>query len=283
MGRRRKTIKDMLVTLEEEIERREEALDATKGGKMKASSLVQKAWMSLTIAFVLLGYILQDELKRSHKIKAILLFAGYNLFMLAAYRSAGALYARSISGKEAHLRKLRLKQKENIEALRKETHYYETREIIAKYDEGARGRRERASPAEGGESARIMDKLAGLILGDSPKTMYSLVCEKCYTHNGLLHPDNRAEKFRCHSCHHLNCIATPTYSLARPSRGLPALAPASGAQREAECSEEEGLPKLQEILRKGGGKESPGAAPEKADRKKERAVREASIKSKLNK
>ncbi|KND02579.1 uncharacterized protein SPPG_03037 [Spizellomyces punctatus DAOM BR117] len=51
------------------------------------------------------------------------------------------------------------------------------------------------------------DKVIDIMIGESegPASKYALICEECFTHNGLVPPDAYATaRFRCMKCDHLN-------------------------------------------------------------------------------
>ncbi|KAJ3189397.1 hypothetical protein HDU85_003026 [Gaertneriomyces sp. JEL0708] len=59
-----------------------------------------------------------------------------------------------------------------------------------------------APPAKG-----WLDKLVDVVIGDSenPANKYALICEECFTHNGLVPPEAyTTARFRCLKCDHMN-------------------------------------------------------------------------------
>ncbi|KAJ3044281.1 hypothetical protein HDV00_002601 [Rhizophlyctis rosea] len=56
-----------------------------------------------------------------------------------------------------------------------------------------------------------LDKVVDVMIGDSdgPQSKYALICEECFTHNGLVPPEAYSSaRFRCMKCNHLNVPKT---------------------------------------------------------------------------
>lgn len=102
-----------------------------------------------------------------------------------------------INKKKSKLKAFKEVQKKRIEELKREISYVETKQLIEKY--------EKDSPRKK-ENKGLVDTLAGVILGkDEPARMYALICEKCFSHNGLVHPNEYSfTKYKCYKCGTLN-------------------------------------------------------------------------------
>jgi hypothetical protein len=54
----------------------------------------------------------------------------------------------------------------------------------------------------------VLDRVMDGVLGDGPSSRFALVCSRCFTHNGLLRPEDAAApagfRFRCSCCNFIN-------------------------------------------------------------------------------
>lgn len=125
------------------------------------------------------------------------------------------------------LKELKLLQKEKvvcfliqIEELKRNSLYYQTKSIIEKYEientqekikipnfETRNNRRqEEKDDAEKYSSQSWIDKITDVIVGNqSTNSLYALVCKNCYSHNGLVLPEEvNLKKYICPKCGFLN-------------------------------------------------------------------------------
>nr|KAJ3422969.1 hypothetical protein HK105_005318 [Polyrhizophydium stewartii] len=116
-------------------------------------------------------------------------------------------YTRCRTFEEEHLETLRKKQSEKIEELKKRTAFYKTKGLIERYDPAAKVRMGRTASMLRTNTRGWFDKLLDVMVGESdgPQHKYALICETCFTHNGLVLPEEYlTAKFKCMQCGHLN-------------------------------------------------------------------------------
>ncbi|KAM0687379.1 hypothetical protein COBT_001383 [Conglomerata obtusa] len=105
-----------------------------------------------------------------------------------------------INRKEKLLSELKEKQKINIDELKKQRLYVETKELVDKFE-----KKNNVDLCKNEGNTKMLDKIASIVLGDDPAKMYALICENCHYHNGLRHPDDyEIAKFYCFNCNYLN-------------------------------------------------------------------------------
>ncbi|RVD92368.1 integral membrane metal-binding protein [Tubulinosema ratisbonensis] len=186
---RQLSLRDLLLSLDEKITALEESIESLENNKY---SLTQY----LYIFFILIIPVLIIIIPSFGKITVI-----YAFFICLVVYFVKKVYEfildKMIQNRKIKLRGLKEIQKKRIEELKKEISYVETKQLIEKY--------EKESPKKKSEKG-IVDTLAGAILGkDEPSRMYALVCEKCYSHNGLVHPNEyKFTKYKCYKCNALN-------------------------------------------------------------------------------
>jgi len=67
-----------------------------------------------------------------------------------------------------------------------------------------------------------LDKFVDYILGDGPNNRYALICRNCFTHNGLVTPQDLGIRFRCVQCGYVNLQQQPDSAAApEPIAGSP--------------------------------------------------------------
>lgn len=113
------------------------------------------------------------------------------------------LYTYRIQNGIKSLGKLRTKQREQIEALKKEESFLMTKKVIEKYEldnqKKAFFSKIRQKPKG------VVDKVTDLVLGEDPNRMYALICTSCHYHNGMVHPtEYEMTKFYCYNCNTMN-------------------------------------------------------------------------------
>jgi hypothetical protein len=75
------------------------------------------------------------------------------------------------------------------------------------------------------------DRLLDTIIGDDRSSKYALICQQCYTHNGLVLPEEfESTQYVCPNCHFLNPARRPKTPRS-PSPQLP-----QSSSRDSGCS-----------------------------------------------
>lgn len=192
---RRPSLREELLSLEEKIRKVEmylEVAHARKSGICFWINVVLLLTPPAAAALVSLAG------KKPIVYGAVLCGAAFLLKKLA-----NVFYSSRIRNSEKQLAAYRETQKLRVEELKREVMYTETKKIIEKYETAGD---KTASRTKGGRQKRgIVDKIADVVLGSDPSTMYALICARCFSHNGLVSPAEYKEvKFRCYSCDHFN-------------------------------------------------------------------------------
>ncbi|KAI8138757.1 hypothetical protein BJV82DRAFT_629600 [Fennellomyces sp. T-0311] len=141
-------------------------------------------------------------------------------------------FAWSQNRAESQLQTLRAEQKLKLDELKKNTAYYSTQSLIDRYDETQRKTQKRPppqpkksqpqppAPAPQANMQQLKsppiiapprqpqwyDRVVDAIVGDAgPDTKFALICNFCFTHNGLVMPEEvDTIQYRCRSCQKLN-------------------------------------------------------------------------------
>jgi hypothetical protein len=202
------SLREILSTLDEKITETEVYLETLK--RRQSAILTNVYVCSLPIASSIFAYAYLLD-------KGCILYLVMSVIPVLMIRFVIKLFfQRRINYNVRLLKTLKETQKKSIEELKKEPIYVETKKLVEKYEGRASGQREKG---QGGTLAKdistktrgLVDKMADLILGDDPSTMYALICEKCFSHNGLSHPlEYNLTKFCCFNCKHLNDKTRPT-------------------------------------------------------------------------
>ncbi|KAG0441033.1 hypothetical protein DMUE_1347 [Dictyocoela muelleri] len=185
------TLKDTLLSLEKKIKKTETSLSSLKQYQL---------YLNKNFYFILSIYILLITI---YNIVIELRFIKLSLIMTAIAlilrKIILKIVNRRVSTNEKFLESLKDLQKSKIEEFKKDTQYIETRKIVEKYEKESR------KPKITENKKSLVDSLTDAIIGEDPSTMYALICEKCYYHNGLVHPKNyNQSKFKCYHCQHFN-------------------------------------------------------------------------------
>lgn len=186
---RQLSLRDLLLSLDEKITSIEESIESLESNK---SSLNQY----MHIFFILLIPVLIIVIPNFGKIS--IFYASILCLLVFLIKKIYEFFLnRLIESRKYKLRGLKEVQKKRIEELKKEISYVETKQLIEKY--------EKESPRKKNDKG-IVDTLAGVILGkDEPARMYALICEKCFSHNGLVHPNEyNFTKYKCYKCNTIN-------------------------------------------------------------------------------
>lgn len=86
------------------------------------------------------------------------------------------------------------------------------------------------------------DRLLDTIIGDDRFSKYALICQQCYTHNGLVLPEDfESTQYVCPNCHFLNPARRPKTPRS-PSRLLPQSSGESGFSTPPTAQQEEEKP-----------------------------------------
>ncbi|KAF7682558.1 Endoplasmic reticulum junction formation protein lunapark-1 [Astathelohania contejeani] len=213
LSKKKHTLREILFTLEEKISKTEKYLVKYKKQKASISYYYNLYSFAIVLSMILYCYFIDFE----YWINVIIIF----LLMIFGRLLIITFYNRKIRYNEELLEKLKETQLKRIEELKKETLYIETKEIIEKYEsscselDSKRDDRRKNNKKEKidvtpikditMQKRGVFDKVADLILGDDPSTMYALICEDCGSHNGLSHPmEYNLTRFYCFNCNHLN-------------------------------------------------------------------------------
>ncbi|TBT97382.1 putative zinc-ribbon metal-binding protein [Hamiltosporidium tvaerminnensis] len=203
---RKTSIRKILFTMEEKIKNTETYLKGLK--QKKETSRKNFYYLTIYIGIPFIAYIYISNKN---------LFLNLFIFLLSFFVLRFILFQffdRKINYNQKLLGTLKETQKKRIEELKKESLYLETKELVEKYDVKEIEKRnisqqnlQNITPVKNICKTKrgIVDKFADFIIGEDPSSMYALICEKCFSHNGLSHPlEYNLMKFRCFNCEHLN-------------------------------------------------------------------------------
>jgi hypothetical protein len=107
-------------------------------------------------------------------------------------------------------------QKKNIQELKNDKMFLDTKDIFDKYEKNVKNNRKnnvkglevvKIKNEEGCEEKEkgFFDVVTDVVLGKDVNVMYALICSHCHSHNGLKHPDDSEDlKFYCYNCKTLN-------------------------------------------------------------------------------
>ncbi|KAF8518271.1 hypothetical protein BU17DRAFT_76178 [Hysterangium stoloniferum] len=172
-------------------------------------------------------------------------------------------YTQKGNAEEKTLKELLVQQRTKIEEIKKKTNYYSTKSLLDRYDEGPASKPppKPAKPVQGvarrkpsthkallpplpplctlpplpPPQKQWYDKLADALLGDdtastgaSPSSRYALICERCFSHNGLVKEEQWEDaQYLCPKCGHFNQSARARKALASPTTPQSAVSAAS--------------------------------------------------------
>ncbi|KAM0673531.1 hypothetical protein GVAV_002906 [Gurleya vavrai] len=188
---KKSSLTDILFTLEEKIEKTKVSLVKLKSSH--SSTLFTFYLYSSLILPVLFTY----SYYREKHVSLVLIIYFIVLFLLKILISF--FFNIQIRRKEKLLEILKKTQRKNIDELKKQRLYIETKEIVDKYEN------KKIEVIEVENKKKLFDKVADLVLGEDPTKMYALICENCHAHNGLRHPsDYDLIKYECYSCKFIN-------------------------------------------------------------------------------
>ncbi|CAK5276942.1 unnamed protein product [Mycena citricolor] len=249
----------ILASLSSRIQTRRTQLTAIRARERNASALVTLYTLAAWSAYVAVWYYgLVDGRRNSHGVERAVRAAPVvvgPIFILFVRRIVQVWYASKGNAEENTLQDLLKEQRTTVEALKKKTQFYETRELLAKYDSSSpsspspsaaqapktparsappqtpanpRMQQSQSAPLpapspsqQQQEPRRWFDSVADVLLGpeterDDAKQKYALICEKCFTHNGLvpeaMWPD---AQYKCPQCGHFNPSARSRRVLER--------------------------------------------------------------------
>lgn len=185
------TLKDTLLSLEKKIERTESCIASLK----HCETYLNRHFYIITSIYILLIAIYNTLVEvRFVKVSTLLLanaFVFRKIFLI--------ILSNRLARNSKFLMSMRELQKAKIEEFKKDTQYIETRKIVEKYE------RNKNKPKITENKKNLVDVLTDVIIGEDPSTMYALICENCFYHNGLVHPKNyNHSKFKCYHCQHFN-------------------------------------------------------------------------------
>ncbi|KAJ6513452.1 hypothetical protein C8R45DRAFT_963712 [Mycena sanguinolenta] len=268
----------VLAALAGDIQRRQTLLSEIRARERTASTLVTLYTLAAWLAYVgvwYFGFVSGGRGGRTGGVeraaRALPVFVG-PILILFIRRIVQIWYARKGNAEEKTLQTLLKAQRAKVEEIKKKTNFYETRELLSRYDRDGGGsappggggggpgsvsspntpQRGSVGPARGisgqpngkraplpsatsaGTGARQaspppqqprgrswFDALADVLVGpddtlqiEKEKQKFALICEKCFTHNGLVPEGVWGDaQYTCPKCGHFNPSAR--------SRGLP--------------------------------------------------------------
>ncbi|KAJ7283141.1 hypothetical protein C8J57DRAFT_1291352 [Mycena rebaudengoi] len=174
-------------------------------------------------------------------LRALPVFIG-PILILFIRRIVQIWYNRKGNAEEKTLQTLLKEQRSKVEEIKKKTNFYSTRDLLSRYDGSAPSSPQPQTPQKGRQSMggaqalqkpnapsplaapapppqpqvpaqrKWYDALADVLVGaedSGPASQkYALICEKCFTHNGLVpeiaYPD---AQYKCPKCGHFNASA----------------------------------------------------------------------------
>lgn len=168
----------------------------------------------------------------------VAVFALFPVIVYSAKRSIEWFFLRRIAHLEERLQELKAVQDDKIAEFKKFTNFSKLRELVSKYDDadqinlsaetepeppqnvispgnlsvggtdlsGARSGYE--DVAKFRRQRTLVDRVCDYLLADGPSNRYALICQFCYTHNGLVvREDFDLIRYVCCCCGQLNCRA----------------------------------------------------------------------------
>ncbi|KAF5358639.1 hypothetical protein D9758_007708 [Tetrapyrgos nigripes] len=285
----------ILSELAQDIQKRQVKLSGIRLRERRATLAVTLYTLVAWVGYVILWYmnILPESgrgnMQMAKAIKGFPVIIG-PIIILFIRRIVQIWYTRKGDAEERTLQNLLKQQRAKIEEVKKKTNYYSTRELLQRYDEPSPSNsplRQRSVPPQPQPSTpqqlnylatsspapqltpprkQWFDKLADVVLGDDDQSArYALICEKCFSHNGLVKESVWEDtQYVCPKCQHFNPTqrakkqrASGLISSAAP--GTPASATSSGIKKRSPASAIPGS-RLASIV-----PTSPDSSPEKSE------------------
>ncbi|KAI0278391.1 hypothetical protein BGY98DRAFT_1089567 [Russula aff. rugulosa BPL654] len=169
------------------------------------------------------------------------------IIILFTRRIVQLWYNRKGNAEEKSLAALKQARRNKVEDFKKRTNYYETRELLERYEDSPSTGRQLARTYHRSRSLTYIytessfaetpqqplppprklwyDKLADALLGDDESSVnpaaarYALICQKCFAHNGLVKEEMWADaQYVCPKCGYFNPSARSQPSQRPESR-----------------------------------------------------------------
>lgn len=156
----KQTARETIIELEQQIEEKEKEIKRIKKNKETAGDRLIKGIAGLSIAAMGFLWVCKESFSFSFLLKVLLVFLGIGAGGSAIYFGKMRMDDFWMRRKVRVLSRLKERQRQSIESLKKETKYEETHEIIRRYNRSkeAEGEREKATRDE-----NIVDKIVRLL------------------------------------------------------------------------------------------------------------------------
>lgn len=188
---KRHSLPEIIFTLEERINKLNVYLEKTTNTR---SYIVNRLYL---FSMILVPFIYSYTYFEEKDLLTYFIFYLSIIFIIRFFILQ--FFKLKINRTQKTLKLLKETQNKNIEELKKERLFVETQEIIHKYESKP------IDVIKVKKENKLIDNLANIILGDDVENMYALICEKCHSHNGLKHPNEKElMKFYCYNCKHFN-------------------------------------------------------------------------------
>ncbi|KAF5383871.1 hypothetical protein D9757_007431 [Collybiopsis confluens] len=267
LKRKEEDYETALSALVADIKKRQLHLSEIRLRERRATLLVTLYTLAAWVAYVSLWYIdLLPYFGGRHARRGGQRFLGALPVLLGPIiRIVQIWYTRKGDAEERTLQRLVKQQREKVEEIKKKTNYYSTRELLQRYDETSPAgspMQQRSGPSQpptqpstpkrpppeqnNGSVLRTptqgagatpsppqpprkqwLDKIVDVVLGDDDAARFALICEKCFSHNGLVKESVWEDtQYVCPKCKHFNPskrskrLGTAPSSPVSPSGGV---------------------------------------------------------------
>ncbi|EJW01768.1 hypothetical protein EDEG_00359 [Edhazardia aedis USNM 41457] len=191
-----RSLRDILYTLEEKIKKQEGRVKCSHKRNEYIRGTFWKISFSI-MSFVCLFAYLDATYKYLIPLTAI--------FLIFIYITLKFILEKHHFLKEKELFRLQELQKKNIETLKMDKVFLETKSIYDKYEKDQK----KESNSDENEKIKVskrglIEKVADVVLGEDQENKHALICSHCYMHNGLRYPHEDISKFICFNCKMIN-------------------------------------------------------------------------------
>ncbi|KIY64447.1 hypothetical protein CYLTODRAFT_401875 [Cylindrobasidium torrendii FP15055 ss-10] len=256
----------ILSNLARDVDKRKSKLADIRSREQRTQFAITLYTVSAYVLYVVLWYMrslppligmgIRVTRDAEKALKGVFVLVG-PVLIFALRRVVQIWYSRKGNAEERQLQSALKLQRTKVEEIKKKTNYYETRELLQRYDESPsspllppgtpvrKGPRQSMVPQTPGSPAQNLpsasaspqapqtvqgrqwfDKLADAMLGQdeaADAARYALICEECFAHNGLVKESAWDEvQYVCPKCQHFNA--------SRRSRGIAGTPPTAQGQ-----------------------------------------------------
>ncbi|KAI5190589.1 hypothetical protein NECID01_1030 [Nematocida sp. AWRm77] len=131
---RRSSVREVIMALEIKIEKKEKTIKDMTRRRAFLSEFILKILLGVNLLCVISVWVFKESLSWRSIFKGLVYSGIAEALLIGLRKLLLQVWQRMIDGHTEDLKKLRRVQKQNIESLKKETKYYETQDIIDKYE-----------------------------------------------------------------------------------------------------------------------------------------------------